>query len=322
MNADTVHAPTVNAHATPGPDTHIAPSFADVCRICELRTKIVSVSSLAIGTLCAAQAGAFSWATFFLMLAATLCVDLATAGFNSYYDHRFGVDTRSTDVDGYKVLVWKPIDPRVALWVACALFAGAVVLGLAIGARVGWEVIGVGALCMLIAWAYSGGPYPISRTPVGEIFAGGGLGLVLTVLAAYVHTHRIDPQVVAIGIPGTLIIASILAANNACDRMGDAAGGRLTLAMVLGARGAVKVVELLVGAGFGIALALAASGVLPTFSVVPLALAALLAMRKLTAMHAKGYDHPTKGFIMGGISQIFAAYTAAIVVSQVVALVM
>ena len=95
------------------------------------------------------------------MLAATLCVDLATAGFNSYYDHRHGVDTRETDVDGYKVLVHRAIDPRIALRVAFGLFLLAAAFGLALGARVGWEVVGVGVVCMLIAWSYSGGPWPL-----------------------------------------------------------------------------------------------------------------------------------------------------------------
>ena len=48
----------------------VAPTLGDLARIVELRTKVVSVSSLAIGTLWAANAGAFSWTTLLLMLAA------------------------------------------------------------------------------------------------------------------------------------------------------------------------------------------------------------------------------------------------------------
>ena len=225
------------------PPRATAPTLADLAKIVELRTKIVSMSSLAIGTLWAAAGGAFSWLTFALMLAATLCVDLATAGFNSYYDHRHGVDTRETDVDGYKVLVHRAIDPRIALRVAFGLFLLAAAFGLALGARVGWEVVGVGVVCMLIAWSYSGGPWPLSRLPVGEVFAGGAMGLVLTALAAYVQTGAVDARTVALGLPAAFLIAAILAANNACDRVGDAAGGRRTLAIVVGERGAARVVD-------------------------------------------------------------------------------
>ncbi len=289
-----------------------APTLADLAKIVELRTKIVSLSSLAIGTLWAATGGAFSWATFALMLAATLCIDLATAGFNSYYDHRDGVDTRDTDLDGYKVLVHRGIDPKVALRVASGLFALAVGFGLALGLRVGWEVIGVGAACMAIAWGYSGGPRPISRMPVGEAFAGGAMGLVLTALSAYVQTRFVDARTLALGVPATLLIAAILAANNACDHAGDAAAGRRTLAIVVGERGAVRVVEALVGAGFVLALALAAFGVLPGFAAMPLIAAAAFSARLLASMRRRGYSPRTKGRTMGGISMIFVAYTGSV----------
>lgn len=295
------------------------PTLADLARIVELRTKIVSLSSLGIGTLWASHQGAFSWTTFALMLAATLCVDLATAGFNSYYDHRDGVDTRETDVDGYKVLVQRGIDPKVALRLSSALFACAVGFGLALGMRVGWEVIGVGAVCMAIAWGYSGGPWPIARLPVGEVFAGGAMGLVLLSLSVYVHTGVVDLQTLALSVPSTLLIAAILAANNACDRIGDAAAGRRTLAVVLGERGAVRVVEALVGAGFAVALLLVATGVLPGFAAVPLLVAAALATKLLAAMRTRGYGHPTKGPTMGNISMIFLAYTASVAGSLAVA---
>ena len=45
-----------------------APTLADMAKIVELRTKVVSMSSLAVGTLWAAAGGAFSWPTFALML--------------------------------------------------------------------------------------------------------------------------------------------------------------------------------------------------------------------------------------------------------------
>jgi 1,4-dihydroxy-2-naphthoate octaprenyltransferase len=311
--------PTVTpARDVPAP----APTLADLARIAELRTKIVSLSSLAIGTLWAATRGAFSWTTFALMLAATLCVDLATASFNSYYDYRAGVDTPASDVDGYKVLVQRGIDPKVALLLASALFGLAAVFGLALGTRVGWEVIAVGVVCMAIAWGYSGGPWPIARMPVGEVFAGGALGLVLITLSVYVQSRVIDARTLALGVPSTLIIASILAANNACDHVGDALAGRRTLAIVIGERGAVRVVEALVGAGFVFAVVLVAVGVLPLFASVPLIASAALAAKLLTSMRSRGYSHRTKGPTMGGISAIFVAYTASVAGSLALELVL
>jgi len=288
------------------------PTLADLARIVELRTKIVSLSSLAIGTLWAACGGAFSWATFALMARATLCVDLATAA-STATTTTATVSTRPTPTStATRCSCAAASIRRVALRLSSGLFALAVGFGLALGARVGWEVIGVGAVCMAIAWGYSGGPWPISRMPVGEAFAGGAMGLVLTVLSVYVQTGAVDARTLALGIPSTLLIAAILAANNACDSVGDAAAGRRTLAIVVGERGAMCVVEALVAAGFGSALVLTAAGVLPGFAAVPLVAAAMLAAWLLASMRARGYGHRTKSPTMGSVSAIFLAYTVSV----------
>ena len=195
---------------------------------------------------------------------------------------------------------------------AFALFLLAAIFGLALGARVGWEVVGVGVVCMLIAWSYSGGPFPLSRLPIGEVFAGGAMGLVLTALAAYVQTGAVDARTAALGLPASFLIAAILAANNACDRVGDAAAGRRTLAIVVGERGAARVVEALVAAGYAFAFALAFAGVLPWFAALPLLAAAAVSARMLAAMRARGYAHRTKQPSMAGISIVFLAYTASV----------
>jgi 1,4-dihydroxy-2-naphthoate octaprenyltransferase len=156
--------------------------------------------------------------------------------------------------------------------------------------------------------------------PVGEFFAGGALGLVLLVLSVYVQSRAIDWPTLALGLPSTLLIAAILAANNACDRVGDAAAGRRTLAIVVGERGAVWVVDGLVAGGFASALGLAAIGVLPRFAALPLVLAAVLSIKLLAGMRARGYAHRSKGANMGGISAIFMAFTASMVLSLLVQL--
>ena len=130
---------------------------------------------------------AFSPGAFALMLLATLFVDMGTTAFNSYYDFRDGVDTADTDVERWKALVQRGIDPALALKLAWALFGLAALAGLAIGALVDWRIVPVGAASMLVGLLYSGGPRPISRLPVGEAFAGGLLGLVLIAVAAYVQ---------------------------------------------------------------------------------------------------------------------------------------
>ena len=78
------------------------------------------------------------------------------------------------------------------------------------------------------------------------------------VVAAFVHTQRLDAATILVGIPSSLIIAGILSTNNACDRVGDERAGRRTLAIVLGPGRSHLPVFLLVGAAYAAVALLAA----------------------------------------------------------------
>jgi len=288
-------------------------TLRDVLQIVDIRTKIVSVSSLAIGT-----AYAFLWTRTFapgvfgLMLLATLFLDMGTTAFNTYYDFLRGVDTVETDVEKWKALVQRGIAPRVAFAIAWVMFALAAACGLAIGALVDWRIVAVGAACMLVGFLYSAGPVPIARLPVGEAFAGGLLGLVLIAVAAYVQGAAPDARIVWLGLPSTTLIATILSVNNACDIEGDTRAGRRTLAIVLGHAPAAPVIALQGVLTMVLAFALVPLAVLPASALVPLAVAALFAWRQFAAMRKRGFSHATKAAAMASISAVFAVYTLAI----------
>lgn len=285
----------------------------DFLQIVDIRTKIVSLSSLAIGTAYAvAVTGTFSPGLFVAMLVATLLVDMGTTGFNSYYDFVGGVDTPESDAEKSKALVQRGIDPAVALRISWLLFVLAGVVGLALGALVDWRLVLAGGACMIIALLYSGGPLPIARLPVGEIFAGGLLGLVLIVIAAFVQTRSVDPRVVWLGLPSSLLIATILSVNNLCDVAGDAKAGRRTLAIVLGRARAERMIHLQALAALLLAVALVPLGVLAASALLPIAFAAFFGWRTFAALHHRGYSHATKSAAMGGISAVFVVYTLAV----------
>ncbi len=291
-------------------------TVVDVLQIVDIRTKIVSLSSLAIGTAYAAYAThSFSIGLFMTMLLATLLVDMGTTGFNSYYDFLHGVDTVDTDAEKSKALVQRGIEPVVALRISWILFVLAAALGLVIGALVDWRIVLVGGACMIVALLYSGGPVPIARLPVGEVFAGGLLGLVLIAVAAYVQSRTLDARIVWLGLPSSVLSATILSGINACDIEGDARAGRRTLAILLGRDNAERMIHLQAAVTLLLAYALVPLRVLPMSALAPLTLAGLFGWRELARMHRRGFSNLMKAPSMGGISAVFVVYTLAILIA-------
>jgi 1,4-dihydroxy-2-naphthoate polyprenyltransferase len=281
-------------------------TFPQFLSVIEIKTKIVSVSSFGLGTLFAATIVSPDPLRTTLMALAVLAVDMGTTAFNSFFDFMRQVDTNDFVREREKVLLHEGVAPGAALIIAGGLFAVAVVLGLVLSFLVGLEIAVVGAVSMLIGFFYTGGPRPLSTTPFGELFAGGFLGSVLFVLSAYIQTGFVNREMILASLPSLFLVASILAVNNACDREGDQAAGRRTLAILLGAKRAPYAVYVL-----GAFAYCAAFFSLPTaLSHYLLLGAALVASAWIfLSMHHRGYRHETKLPSMGSISRVFVLYT-------------
>jgi len=286
--------------------------------IVEIRTKIVSMSTFSIAVLYTLYAtGHISWLHLILMGLATLSVDMGTTAFNIFFDYRRGVDHADHTVETEKVLVHEGVAPGAAFLTAAALFFFAVLLGLVLSFLTGWQVGAAGALSMMIGYLYTGGPYPISRTPFGELFAGGFLGPVLFlltyhVIAGYLPEFRsIGVRPFAVSLPSFFLISSILTVNNTCDIEGDKSAGRRTFSIIFGRRAGETAVYLLGAGCYGSLIILALHGVLPRGMILWTAGAAVLSFPEYLKMHRRSYTHASKGPSMNSISKIFLLYTLA-----------
>lgn len=179
-----------------------------------------------------------------VMLFATLCVDMGTTGFNTFFDYWRGTDNSKYTVEREKVLVHEDVAPFSAFFVSLLLFFIAALLGLVLAYRSGYQLIFFGAACMLVGYFYTAGPYPISRSPFGELFAGLFLGTALFLITLYIEGVAITFGHALATIPFILLIGMILSVNNGCDWEGDKADGRKTLSIVLGKRFAFPLIVL------------------------------------------------------------------------------
>ncbi|WP_047979666.1 1,4-dihydroxy-2-naphthoate polyprenyltransferase [Ornithinibacillus contaminans] len=238
-------------------------------RLLRPHTLTASFVPVFVGTMIALNNESFHIVVFLAMLIASMLIQSATNMFNEYYDFVRGVDTEeSVGIGG--TIVRDGIKPKTVLTLALVFYAVALLLGVYICIMSSWLIAVIGLVCMLFGYFYTGGPLPISTTPLGEVFSGLLMGTVIIGISYYVQTLMITANVIIISIPVAIFIACIMLANNIRDLDGDKASGRKTLAILLGRPYAIRFLAILFIIAFGLTLIYTVIGLLPLWSLITL----------------------------------------------------
>ena len=212
------------------------------------KTLPAAVVPIVVGAAEAYRWGKFEWWPVWVCLAFALLAQIATNMANDYYDHIRGADTPDR-VGPERLVASGKIAPRAMLRASLAVFAAAFLIGLALVAYRGWELLAVGVISILFGYGYTGGPFPLAYRGLGDVFVVFFFGLVATVGTFYVLVGRIELPVCLLGLAMGLLANNILVVNNYRDRFTDERAGKRTLVVRYGDRfGRVQYWAQLVGA--------------------------------------------------------------------------
>jgi 1,4-dihydroxy-2-naphthoate octaprenyltransferase len=196
------------------------------------RTLGAAVSPVLVGTAAASRYGDVVWwrAAACLLLAVALQVGVNYA--NDYSDGVRGVDTQRRGP--VRLVAGGLASPAAVKRAALACFAAGGLIGIVLAMAVDWRLVIVGAVSILAAGLYSGGPKPYASSGLGEVMVLVFFGFVATCGSAYVHLERVPWLAVAASVPVGLLACAILLVNNLRDVDSDRDVGKRTLAVRVG----------------------------------------------------------------------------------------
>ncbi len=198
------------------------------------RTLTMAVVPVAVGVaLAGAEGAALAWLPGLAALACTVLIQAGTNLHNDAADFERGND-RADRVGPPRVTAAGWTTPGQVRGAARLAFALAMLGGLYLVRVGGWPILAVGLAAIAAGYAYSGGPRPISHTPLGEFFVLVFFGLVAVAGSHYLQSGRLSAAGLLGGAAVGAFAAAVLMVNNYRDLEADAAAGRRTLAGVLG----------------------------------------------------------------------------------------
>jgi 1,4-dihydroxy-2-naphthoate octaprenyltransferase len=198
------------------------------------RTLPAAVVPVLIGSGVAFGYGKFSLWRAVLALLVALALQVGVNYANDYSDGVRGTDAAGRRAGPMRLVGSGRATPRAVKYAAFGCFFVACCLGLALAAVTSWWIVAVGALCVLAAWFYTGGPHPYGYRGLGEVSVFLFFGLAAVVGTAFVQMGRLSWLGLAAAVPAGLLACALLMVNNLRDITSDEVSGKRTLAVRLG----------------------------------------------------------------------------------------
>jgi 1,4-dihydroxy-2-naphthoate octaprenyltransferase len=227
------------------------------------------------GAVAWATRDSLNWGLFFLALTAGAFLHMGANVFNDYFDHLSGDDTINRDFvrpfsGGSRAIQMGLLTPLETLTGAILLCTVSGSIGAVLAWAAGPLVLAFGAIGLISAIFYVGGPFKWASRGIGELVVGLNFGTLMTLGSYYVQTERVDWTPAIASIPVAALIAAVLYINEFPDFAADRAVGKKTWVVRLGRERAAIAYAFLMAVPYVAVIAAVAADVLPVPTLLSL----------------------------------------------------
>ena len=196
------------------------------------KTLSAAIVPVLMGT---ALAPRIHWLMFACALIGAVLIQIATNFFNDAIDFKKGADTGER-LGPVRVTQAGLIESSSVMRAAWLCLLAAALCGIPIILRGGWLMVIVGLVSMAMAYAYTGGPFPLAYHGLGELFVILFFGLIAVGGTYYLHTLTVTADALLAGLAAGSLATVLIVINNLRDVEGDTRSAKKTMAVRFGER--------------------------------------------------------------------------------------
>ena len=177
----------------------------------------------------------FNWLLNTAIFSCVILIQIATHFFNDALDFLKGADSPLRQ--GPKRAVQKGLifpSQLIKAGFLCLFIAG--LIGLYLVKQGGWPIFLMGVLSLLLAYLYTGGPWPLAWTGLADFFVLLFFGLLPVSLVFYLNTGDFSLGAGVAGLQCGFLALILLVVNNLRDEEVDKKAGKKTLIVRFGRR--------------------------------------------------------------------------------------
>lgn len=203
------------------------------CLAARPKTLTAAAMPVLIGCSLALTTGGFQWIPAILCLLFALLMQVDANLINDLFDYKKGSDRQDrlgperACAQGWITVQAMQRGILITTVIACLIGLGLLFYG-------GSELILVGVFCVLFAFLYTAGPYPLAYHGWGDLLVLLFFGFIPVGCTYYVMCHDWTPEVTIASLSCGMVIDTLLMVNNFRDREQDAVSGKKTLVVRFG----------------------------------------------------------------------------------------
>jgi len=195
------------------------------------KTLSAAIVPVLMGTALAAPD--ISWLLFGCTLFGAVLIQIATNFINDALDFKKGADTGER-LGPLRVTQAGLLGADAVMRGAWVCLVGAALCGIPLIIRGGWPLLAIGLVSMAMAYAYTGGPYPLAYHGLGELFVILFFGVIAVGGTYYVQTLHLTRNALLAGFAAGSLATVLIVINNLRDVDSDRRSNKRTLAARFG----------------------------------------------------------------------------------------